>query len=57
MQKKCKEIERMKYIDMKSQRNVVRTVNKIRVMPETDIIAQADGIYINSLFSGVGKTT
>ena len=54
--KVCKEIERMNYIDMKSQRNVVKTVNKIRGMPENDIIVQADGVYNNSWFSGVGKT-
>ena len=54
--KLCKEIERINIIDMKSRRNVVKTVNKIRGMPENEITVQADGIYNNSLFSGVGKT-
>ena len=40
---------------MKSRRNVVKIVNKIRGMPEYQIIVQANGIYNNSLFSGVGK--
>ena len=35
---------------------MVKTVNKIRGMPENEITVQADGIYNNSLFSGVGKT-
>ena len=54
--KPCKEIERINKIGMKSQRNVVKTVNRIRDMPENEITVQADGIYNNSLFSGVGKT-
>ena len=54
--KVCKEIERINSIDMKSQRNVVKTVNKIRGMPENEIIAHADRKYYKSLFSGVGKT-
>ena len=52
----CKEIKMINYIDIKRQRNVVKTVNKIRGMHETDIIVQGDRIYNNSLFSGVGKT-
>ena len=47
--KVCIEIERIYSIDMKSQRNVAKTVNKIRGMPENEIIVQADGIYNNSL--------
>ena len=43
-------------INMKSRRNVVKTVNKIRGMPENEMTVQADGIYNNSLFFGVGKT-
>ena len=35
---------------------MVKTVNKIRGMPENEIIFQADGMYNNSLFSGVVKT-
>ena len=54
--KVCKEIERINIIDMKSRRNVVKTVNKIRGMPENEITVLADRIYNNSLFPGVGKT-
>ena len=53
--KVCKEIERIHSIDMKSRRNVVKTVNKIRGMTENDVIVQADGIYNNNLFSSEGK--
>ena len=42
--KVCKEIERINIIDTKSRRNVVKTVNKIRGMPENEITVQADGI-------------
>ena len=40
--KVCKEIEWMNIIDMKSRRNVVKTVNKIRGMPENEITVQAN---------------
>ena len=41
---------------LKSGRNVVKTDNNIQGMHENEIHVQADGIYNNSLFSGVRKT-
>ena len=54
--KVCKDIERINTADMKMRRNALKKINKLRGRPETEINIQADGIYNNSLYSGVGKT-
>ena len=54
--KVCKDIERINTADMKMRRNGLKKINKLRGRPENEINIQADGIYNNSLYSGVGKT-
>ena len=54
--KVCKDIERINMADMKMRRNGLKKNNKLRGRPENKKNIQADGIYNNSLYSGVGKT-
>lgn len=54
--KVCKAIERINTADMKERRNALKKINRLRGRSENEINIQADGIYNNSLYSGVGKT-
>lgn len=48
----CKENKR----DMKRIREELKEINKYRGLPQNVINVQADGMYNNNLYSGVGKT-
>ncbi|MCU7801218.1 MAG: hypothetical protein KZQ70_14055 [gamma proteobacterium symbiont of Lucinoma myriamae] len=54
--KVCKDIERINREDMLSRRAELKKINRLRGRPENEIAVQSDGIYNNSLYSGVGKT-
>lgn len=42
--------------DMKNRRRQLKTINRYRNLPENEIAVQSDGLYNNSLYSGVGRT-
>lgn len=42
--------------DMKVRRTELKLINQLRGRPENQIAIQADGLYNNALYAGVGKT-
>ena len=42
---------------MKHRRSEIKKINKLRGDPENEISVQADAIYNNNLYSGIGKNT
>ena len=56
--KVCENNEQINTVDiMKRRDELVKKNNNLIGMPENEIHIQADGIYNNSLYSGVGKNT
>lgn len=49
-------IEKCNKADMKDRRQELKKLNRWRNLPENQIPVQSDGMYNNSLYSGVGRT-
>ena len=49
-------IENANQQDMKSRRKLIRKINLYKNQPENEISGECDGVYNNSLYSGVGRT-
>lgn len=54
--KVCKAIEKVNIGDMKTRREGLKTINRLRGRPANEIAIQSDGVFNNPLYSGVGKT-
>ena len=49
-------IEKSYTEDMYARRQQLKTISKWRNRPEDQVAVEADGMYNNSLYSGMGKT-